>query len=425
MSSAAMERLKVLQKVIEGSLTQKAAAELLQVTTRQVRRLVRALEQYGPEVLVSKKQGKPSNRALDASLKERVLILIEEKYTDFKPRHAARTLAQRDNLKISRETMRRWMTQAGLWVPKVAKVVQQHPRRARRAQVGELIQMDGSYHNWFEGRNGPGNSCLIVCIDDATSRIMKIQFYSNESTQAYFDIMEQYIREFGLPMALYTDRHSVFKVNHKQSEQHLGITDFNQAMQKIGVALINARSPQAKGRVERCNSTLQDHLVKWLRLEGIDSPEIANQRLDAFRDLHNATFAKQPSNPDEAHSKVKNIQEVLQHFVHIEQRTISKGLTISYKGKIYLLHLHTSTQRYYKKMVTVKTDYKGVMDITLNDRPITYSLFQEEPYNPILADAKELQDLSILDLVKKNRAPSYPLPWSHLSKTKPNKYPPH
>jgi len=409
MSDKELKKLDVIKKIVSGQLTYRIGAEQLCISPRQLKRIVKKFRSEGIIALISKKRGKTSNRTYGRDFKEKVIKLVETQYRDFKPLFASQMLLERDRVQVSSETLRRWMSEAGLWNIKNKKVTIYHPRRTRRAQYGELVQIDGSYHDWFEGRNDDGKYCLIVFIDDATSRIMKMRFYPHETTEAYFDLMRLYIIEFGLPMSLYSDKHGVFRVNAKEAKIGTGQTQFGRAMKAIGIELIHAHSPQAKGRVERCNETLQDRLVKWMRLEGINNPASANPRLDEYRDLlHNNMFAVQPKNPINAHIFINDLTEISRHFVIISERIISKSLTISYENKIYQLDFGGMKRRLHNKIVSIREDFNQGILIEFEGKSIPYTIYDKQHHLEKPVDAKELEVRRIERLlVKKNKYPQY------------------
>ena len=242
-------------------------------------------------------QGRRSNNAIAPAVKAAALELIRTRYVDFGPTLAHEKLVELHGFGVSVETVRQWMIEAGLWRVKPRRVVRVHQRRPRRACLGELVQADGSDHAWFEAR-GP-RCTLIVYVDDATSRLLALRFVPSESTQAYMQTLREYLHEHGRPVALYTDKHGIFRVNH--AERNGGLTQFTRALRTLDIEPIHAHSPQAKGRVERANGTLQDRLVKELRLRGIGDIHTANAFLPRFMADYNARFAIEPASALDAH----------------------------------------------------------------------------------------------------------------------------
>jgi len=283
MSRRERQRVEILSRVKDGQIKLSKAAELMGVSYRQSKRLWRDYQREGDAALVHGLRGRSGNRAATASLREAVLAAYVSRYSDFGPTLASEHLAGDAGLAVPVTTLRRWLREEGLWSERRRRRTHRR-RRARREHLGELVQMDGSDHDWFEGR--APRCVLMVMIDDATSRVYA-QFHPAENSQAAFVTFGGYVLRYGVPQALYTDRDSIYVVNPKrapsveESLENTGpLTQFGQAMKQLGVRIIRAHSPQAKGRVERMNGTLQDRLVKELRLAGIDDLAAANQFLE-------------------------------------------------------------------------------------------------------------------------------------------------
>ena len=256
------------------------AAEQLGITVRQVKRLKRIYKREGAKALVSKKRGRASNHQLDPQAEQQALGLLHERYADFGPTLAQEKLTEAHHIDLSVETVRRLMMQEGLWKPRRAKKPVIHQLRERRARLGELVQIDGSPYAWFEGR---APACtLLVCVDDATGRLMELWFAEAETTFSYFEATEHYLLRHGKPLALYSDKLSVFRVNLPNDLSGTGTTQFTRAMYQLAIEVICANSPQAKGRVERVNQTLQDRLAKEMRLRGISTMTQGNAYAPEF-----------------------------------------------------------------------------------------------------------------------------------------------
>ena len=306
MSAKERRRLEVLSRVKAGELTLAKAAELLGVSRRQVYRVYARWRRDGDAGLVHGLRGRASNRKVEDATREAVLKLYREKYADFGPTLAAEKLAADDGHEVNRQTLRRMLRGAGLWAGRRHRK-KHRSRRARRACAGELVQMDGSDHDWFEGRCPAHPRCvLMVMIDDATGRVF-CRFYASETTAAAFDVFGAYCRKHGVPRALYVDRDSIYRCDRQAtSEEELRAesppTQFGRAMKLLGVGLILANSPQAKGRVERCNGTLQDRLVKEMRLAGVSDIESANAFLErTFLPAFNKRFTVEPREAADLH----------------------------------------------------------------------------------------------------------------------------
>ena len=273
MSLKEVDRYAVIEQVLRRTMKQSDAALWLGVSVRQVKRLTRAVREEGTAGVISRRRGAPSNRSIEPALREHYMSLVREHYADFGPTLAAEYLAQRHGFAHSAETLRGWMIEEGLWKSKRVRPRTVHSPRERRSARGELVQIDGSPHAWFEAR--AGKCCLIAFIDDATGTLMNARFYPVESTAAYLDSLHRYVSAHGRPLALYSDRHSIFTKHDPEDPE---LTQFERAVGELNIESIPAYSPQAKGRVERLFQTLQDPLVKALRLDGISSIEAANAR---------------------------------------------------------------------------------------------------------------------------------------------------
>src|SRR5215207_5894826 len=296
MSQRERDVLAVMRGVIAGERTQAEAARLLGRSTRQVRRLQRRLEADGDGALIHGLRGRPSNHRADPYLRRRVLRAYRQRYPDFGPTLASEKLAG-EGLPVGAETLRRWLLAAGLWERKRQRDPHRS-RRPRRSCFGELVQMDASVHDWLEGR---GESVvLIAMIDDATSRIAA-KFYPAGTVETHLDLLGTWLRQYGRPGAIYTDRHSIFEPQDKGRAVTQGLTQFGRALDELGVELIRARSPQAKGRVERLFGTAQDRWVKEMRLRGVRTLEQANDALAELLPDHNRRCGKKPRKDEDGH----------------------------------------------------------------------------------------------------------------------------
>jgi len=322
--------LKVMAGVLTRDRTQVEAARLLELSERQVRRIQRRLEKQGDPGLVHRLRGKPGNRRIDPGCKKRVLAIYQEDLPDFDPTHASEKLALR-GLPVRPETLRLWLLAAGLWKRKRRRDCHR-TRRERRACRGELVQMDASEHKWLEDRYG-GELHLLAMIDDATSTL-HAHFYLAESTANYMDLVRRYLLAQGRPVALYTDRHGIFRAENALGEPQE--TQFSRACRELDVKLILAGSPQAKGRVERLFGTLQNRWVKELRLAGVSTLQAANDLLDKMLlPAFNSSFAKPAVSPNDAHrplNKAFNLDSILSFR---ERRTIANDYTFRYRQKLY------------------------------------------------------------------------------------------
>lgn len=397
MSKRELTRYEVMQRLQDKRLTQKEAARLLGISTRQVKRLWRAYRQQGAKGLVSARRGQPSNHRLEAKVAQQALDLIHEKYEDFGPTLAHEKLTEVHNLQLSRESVRRIMMAEGLWKPKCAKQPATHPMRERRACFGELVQIDGSEHTWFEGR---GPKCtLLVFIDDATGQLGELWFAPEETTSAYFAASRHYFERFGKPLAFYSDKHGIFRVNQPRPlGSTSGLTQFGRAMQELDIQILCASTPQAtpsrcpsgKGRVERANQTLQDRLVKELRLRGISDIEGANTYLPEFREDFNRRFAVGPRSSHNAHRPLLPTENLDQILSHQEIRSLSKNLTVQFQQIIYQIQSDRPGYALRQAQVTVCENLHGEVTILYKNQPLAYTIYHKPIRQAAVVDVKSL-----------------------------------
>jgi len=335
MSTREIDRFEVLGRVIERRLTQRQAAEQLGLGLRQVERLCRALREQGAAGLVSRKRGRASNRRRSAAVREQAVDLVRARYADFGPTLACEKLRELHGADVSLETLRQWMIAAGVWIPRAQRARLPHQPRHRRSCLGELIQIDGCDHAWFEER-GP-RCTLLVYVDDATSRLMELRFVASESAFDYFASTRAYLERHGKPVAFYSDKASIFRVAAPEAAKGAGITQFGRALSELNIDILCANTPQAKGRVERAHQTLQDRLVKELRLCGIQTTEAGNAYLPEFLADYNERFAREPQSPHDAHRPVRDDENLDLIFTWQEDRQLSKNLTLSYRRVLVLI----------------------------------------------------------------------------------------
>lgn len=389
MSTQEVERLTVISQVAKKRLKQKQAMKLLGLSKRQIIRLVKKYRRDGASSLVSKRRGKPGNHCHTSDLKKQVKELVQKHYHDFGPTLASEKLEERHQIILNKETLRQWMMSFGLWNAKRHKKVTVHQSRERRACFGELIQIDGSHHDWFEGR--APTCCLLVFIDDATSKIVDLHFENSESTAGYFKITRRYVTTFGRPLALYSDKHGVFRVNMPNCED--AETQFGRAMRELGIESICANSPQAKGRVERVNGTLQDRLVKEMRLRKINSVDAANEYLPGFIKDFNDRFAVEPKSEIDAHRKDlpdKKILDLIFSYQH--ERTLSKNLELSYNNIIYQIKTDKPGYGLRHAKITVSEDLLGNVVLSYKGRILNYTYHQKQRRSPEIVNPKELDE---------------------------------
>ena len=389
MSKRELTRIEVMQRLKEKRLTQKEAAQMLGISTRQVKRLWQAYRKKGAPGLTSRRRGRPSNNRLDAGIRQRVLDLIKKKYVDFGPTLAHEKLSEVDKIQLSRESVRKIMIEEQIWKPKRAKRPPIHQMRERRACLGELVQIDGSDHKWFEDR-GPRCS-LLVFVDDATGQLMELWFVPHESFFGYCEASRHYFERCGKPLAFYSDKHGIFHVNSEQTlSLGSGMTQFGRAMQELDIQIICANSPQAKGRVERANQTLQDRLVKELRLRGISDLEAGNAFLPEFREDYNRRFAVEARSTHDAHRPLLKSEKLDLIFTHQKTGTLSKDLTVQSKKIIYQIQTDRPGYALRKAQVTVCENAQGVITILYKDKPLPYTIYHKPARQAEVVDTKSI-----------------------------------
>lgn len=375
MSHQELHRVEIIHKLTEKRLVETEAAVQLGLSVRQVRRLKQAYHREGAAGVVTKKRGKPSNHKYPDSLKAIAIIYVREHYADFHPTLACEKLAERHGLSISRETLRQWMIEAELWLPRSKRLKRAYQQRYRRECYGELIQIDGSPHAWFEDR---GPQCtLLVYIDDATGQLMECQFVASESTFTYFASTRRYLEKHGKPVAFYSDKHSTFRTNKKGEFGGAGITQFSRALTELNIDIICANSPQAKGRVERANRTLQDRLIKEMRLHNIATIDEGNQYLPTFMALFNQKFNKEAVNPKNLHRELMPHEDLTDIFCWQEPRTVSQSLSLQYDKVVYLIEDTVETRPLARKQVTVFDYPDGSIKIKFMNKSLPYSVFDK------------------------------------------------
>ncbi|KHL24278.1 transposase [Croceibacterium mercuriale] len=374
MSHGELGRYDTLQRFDRGELRIEDAAELIGVCRRQVYRLRDRLRAGGPEALVSWKRGRPSNRSFSSEFRARVIALVREHYSDFGPTLATEYLAERHEITISHGTLRKWMIADGLWKNRAARRPRPYQPRYRRDCRGELIQVDGSKHWWFEDR---GPQCtLLVYIDDATSELMHLEMVESESAFSYMRATRTYIERHGKPVALYSDKHSAFRNNMATADGD-GMSHLGRALDALNIEIICANSPQAKGRVERVNATLQDRLVKAMRLEGICSIVEANAFLPTYMERHNRQFARPALDPRDVHRPLAPHENVDAEMVWREQRTVTGALTLHYNKAMFILEPTPVSEALARKRVEVCEYPDGRIEIRHEGRALPYTVFDK------------------------------------------------
>lgn len=374
MSRKELNQVPVLSQLKAGQIRQKEAAKKLRLSIRQVQRKLARYRQYGARGLIHRARGKPGNHCLSSQLKAQALSLVKKHYPDFGPTFAAEKLAEEHRLKIHHETLRLLMVEKGLWTIHGGPITA-HIWRERKDCFGEMIQLDGSPHDWFEGR---GPKCtLLAFIDDATSSLMWLQFVEEEATVSMMEATQAYLLAYGRPLSFYADRGKCFKVNiHNEEEDKF--TQFQRALSELDIELIHARSPQAKGRVERLFGTLQDRLVKELRLAGIRDIAQANAFLrDVYLEKHNQKFAVAPKKEANLHrcSKGYDFRRI---FCLKEERKVKNDFTVQYKKQWFQLQPKQPTTVSPGTIVTVEESLQREITLSLRKCVLKHTAITKE-----------------------------------------------
>lgn len=406
MSAKERERAHVIRQVADRRLRQARAAEQLGIGVRQVKRLVSAYRRGGDRGLVSGRRGKPSNNRLSVETMARVEQALRDRYAGFGPRLASEKLLEHEGIEVSAETVRQAQIRLGLWQAKRRREKRVFQVRERRSRFGELIQIDGSMHDWLEGRGA--KMTLIVFIDDATGRLTALRFVPAETTRAYVETLRDHVLSHGVPLAFYSDRHGIFRVNAKDVESGDGLTAFNRITDRLGIMQICATTPQAKGRVERANQTLQDRLIKEMRLAGIADMAAAQAFLPGYMARHNARFAVAPKSKEDAHKPCDGGADALDAaLAEHEPRTLSKALTFSAGGAIHCIKTTGAGIALRGAKVTVRRYLDGRMDVVFKDRLLAFTTVRQLPR---VADVEGDKTIDVrLDRViarRNDRAPS-------------------
>ena len=342
MSKRDIRRAQILALVEDGKRSLKDAAVILGVSYRQAKRIYRRYRDEGSEGIVHRSVGKPSPRRIEDAIQKKIVDLYREKYSDFGPTFAVEKLAERDGVEVSRETLRRWLMKEGLWQARHRRRTYRS-RRERRHRFGELVQFDGSHHKWFEDR--AEGCCLMNMVDDATGTTLSF-LERQETTVGAMSLLWAWIERYGIPQAVYCDRKNAFVLDREPTidEQLRGITPkspFEVACEKLGIEVIVAHSPQAKGRVERNHGVYQDRFIKELRLAGIDDIAVANAFLqDTYLDAINAKFAKSPLDSQDAHVPLMKDQNLSNIFCFEDTRVVSEDYVVQFERKLFQLKPH-------------------------------------------------------------------------------------
>lgn len=382
-SQRELKRLHIIQKAINKELSQVKAAEVLLLTSRQIRRIIKKIREEGDKGIRHRLRGKPSNRVISKKVKEKAIKFYRGKYKGFGPTLASEKLLELEGIKISKETLRTWLIESGDW-KKVRKSRTHRQWRERKHYFGEMAQMDGSHHDWLEGRGS--DLVLMGYIDDATNMIYA-RFYEYEGTMPAMESFKYYIKKYGIPMSVYLDRHTTYKSTGKPTIEDelankLPKSQFERALDELGVRVIHAYSPQAKGRIERLFKTLQDRLIKEMRLEGIKTIQEANAFIEKYLLKHNKRFAIKPAAKEDMHREIPNGLDIDGILCIKTERGLRNDFTVTHNCKLYQIEDTLRT-----KKVTVEERLNGRMFIThkgkaLRFKEINSRPFKEKPQKP-------------------------------------------
>lgn len=404
MSTKETERIAIMDKLVAKQIRQKHASRQLGISIRQVQRLMKRYKREGICGLIHQSRGRVGNRTLSRDMKDQIILLIKQQYPDFGPTLACEKLAERDGIVVSREALRQLLIKEQLWKARQKSQEVIHTYRQRRSCVGELIQLDGSPHAWFEKRAAP--CTLIAFIDDATSKIMDGAFVDYEGTFTLFGATQHYLETYGKPLSFYVDKHSTFKINRQATIEEelkdlMPQSQFGRAMGDLCIEVIFAHSPQAKGRVERLFETLQDRLVKEMRLEGISAKEEGTRYFrEVYIPRHNSKFAVLPKDLTNVHRALLATDDLRRIFTIQTKRVVSKVLVVQYKNTRYQLDTTGAYQYLLKKAtILVEENRDGALVFRHKDKIMPYRVIQQAVRQPRLiqvASAKSFQERQVL-----------------------------
>lgn len=405
MNSKESVRVTVLDRLMKKEIKQKHASAMLHISIRQIRRILKQYRREGIAGIPHKLRGTTGNRQIAENEINRAIEIVKEKYHDFGPTFAHEKLVEQHGIQFSRETLRIAMIEQHIWKPGQRKYITLHQLRERRSCEGELVQIDGSPHDWLEDR--APKCVLLVFIDDATGKLMHLKFVASESTASYFEATEEYLLLHGKPLAFYMDKHGVFRVNTAKSGTSAttdsnGLTQFGRAMKELKIETIFAETAEAKGRVERVNQTLQDRLVKELRLKGINSREKANQYLPEFIKLFNRKFSVVPRELANLHRKLEPFERLKDILCEKHQRILSKQLTLSYKTTLYQIQTDRPAYAMRYAPVEIRENVNGEITVAYQDKQLDYTVIKQQPKTEII-NSKQL-NFTVDHLVEKQKS---------------------
>jgi len=382
-------RLVMMTRVREKAMTIREASEMVGVSYRQGRRIYKRYREEGDRGIIHRNRGQPSNRRKPYELKGEVLALYRGQYWDFGPTLAAEKLMERDGYEVDHETLRRWLLEAGLW-KRQRKRAKHRQQRERKAHFGELVQMDGSHHKWFEDRGD--EECLMDMVDDATGKTLAL-LSEEETTRAAMKVLWAWVKKYGIPKALYVDWKNVYVTQREPTVEEqlageLPLTQFGRACQKLDIEIITASSPQAKGRVERKHGVYQDRWVKELRLAGTRDIEEANQCLCGFVESLNVKFAVEPRSSADFHRPVPQGMDLRTVFCREEQRTVGNDWVVRYKNRFFQIGLQSNLPPARRK-VRIQEYLDGTIHMGYRNRDVLFTEIKELPRKSMVTQQKQ------------------------------------
>jgi transposase len=412
------ERLDVVNLLLKGEMTNDQAATQLKLSIRQIKRLKKKVREEGVSAVVHQLKGKTGNHHLPREIKNKALTALKQKYSDFKPKYATEKLIEFEGVSIHPQTLRRWMSEEGLWKIKGQKKIDYHAWRVRKEYFGQLQQFDGSYHLWFEERlldeqGNPVEVCLLAAIDDATGKITHAIFDFNEGVVPVFTFWKEYVEQLGKPLSIYLDKYSTYKINHKNAVDNSELmTQFEVVMKLLNITVIIANSPQAKGRIERLFQTLQDRLVKELRLNQINTIAEANSFLkENFISKFNDQFSVLSTKTGDVHRKLTQIEKkkLDSIFSLKETRRLNNDYTLQFKNHFYQLAEVQPVTIRPKEKILIEKWLDQTLHLSFRENYLNYFLLPEKPKKFKTAPA-------ILTTHKPNWKPPSNHPWRQLNK---------
>jgi len=383
MTQKELSRYEIIKRLIKKEINGTEAAKQLGLSVRQVKNIKAMVKKYGAKGVIHGSRGKSSNRTIAKEIIEKIKRIVEEKYNDFGPTFASEKLEESHQIKIGKEKLRQLMIGWKFWEPKPRKKNKEYRFwRPRKEQYGEMIQFDGCYYPWLEGRDGSNELCLLSSIDDATGKIIHLRFVHDEGIIPVFTFWKQYLEKQGKPMSIYLDKFSTYKINTKTlADDPNVLTQFERAMKDLGINIIHANSPQAKGRIERLNVTLQDRLVKEMRLANISTLEEANKFVEKFIPQFNVKFGVVAQKKGNLHQSLTQlVKENLDKILSVKNvRIVNNDFTIRFKDQWFQLGPSQPCLVLRKDQVQIEERINGRMFISLRNKYLDYEVLPERP----------------------------------------------